>query len=201
VAECITGEGRRIHKEMESRGQKEPYNFIIVFGFTDSTFFKSSIADSDDENKIHDFIKHCKDSMGITVELKNVFLNSIFYGKKNRFVGWTGHETDEPIIKGLDGLSNSNPLWVQKWFKKIVMEIIKHPETGFEVVPKLLKAAFADLDNNNFNREQDMKFTQRLRKYLHEYDNNTWTGVLAKLLDKDKGDLVYWYETLPTKNS
>ena len=38
VAECITGEGRRIHKEMESKGQKEPYNFTIVFGFTDSTF-------------------------------------------------------------------------------------------------------------------------------------------------------------------
>lgn len=63
---------------MESRGQGEPYNFTIVFGFTDSTFFKFDIADSDDGNKICDFIKDCKDNMGITVELKNVFLNSIF---------------------------------------------------------------------------------------------------------------------------
>ena len=97
--------------------------------------------------------------MGIIVELKNVLLNSIFYGKKNRFVGWTGHETDEPVIKGLDGLSNSNPLWVQKWFKKIVIEIIKHPETRFEVVPQMLREAFSDLDKGNVDPDTEMKHT------------------------------------------
>jgi DNA polymerase I len=198
VAECITGEGRRIHKEMESKGQKEPYNFTIVFGFTDSTFFKYSREYSNDENKIYNFIKDCKESMGIIVELKNVFLNSIFYGKKNRFVGWTGRETDEPVIKGLDGLSNSNPLWVQKWFKKIVIEIIKHPETRFEVVPQMLREAFCDLDKGNFSPNIEMKYTQRLKYYALEYNEHVRTGVLAKLLDKDKGDLIYWYETIPT---
>ena len=58
--------------------------------------------------------------------------------RKIGMLAWTGHETDEPVIKGLDGLSNSNPLWVQKWFKKIVIEIIEHPETRFEVVPQML---------------------------------------------------------------
>ncbi|HXT83007.1 MAG TPA: hypothetical protein VN704_01555 [Verrucomicrobiae bacterium] len=33
VAECITGEGRRIHKSMEALAQQEPFNFEIVFGF------------------------------------------------------------------------------------------------------------------------------------------------------------------------
>ena len=84
VAECITGEGRRIHKEMKSKGQKEPYNFTIVFGFTDSTFFKLNEADNSiaERDRIYNFIQVCKDKLGITVELKNVFLNSIFYGKK-----------------------------------------------------------------------------------------------------------------------
>ena len=27
------------------------------------------------------------------------------------------------------------------------------------------------------------------------YKSYVRTGILAKLLDKDKGDLVYWYET------
>ena len=40
-----------------------------------------------------------------------------------------------------------------------------------------------------------MKFTQRLKKYPDEYKGHIRTGILAKLLDKDKGDLVYWYET------
>jgi DNA polymerase, archaea type len=192
VAECITGEGRRIHKEMESKGQSKPYNFKIVFGFTDSTFFNNIR----DEQQVQNFIKDCKDSLACAVEQKNIFVNSMFYGKKNRFVGWTGLEKDEPVIKGLDGLSNSNPLWVQHWFKLIVIEIIKHPEKRFETVPKTLMRAFSDLDNGKFNPELDMKYTQRLKKYQHDYEEHARTGVLARMLDKDKGDMVHWYETV-----
>ena len=43
VAECITAEGRRIHKQMESLAENEPYNFKVVFGFTDSTFFNAEL--------------------------------------------------------------------------------------------------------------------------------------------------------------
>ena len=89
VAECITGEGRRVHKQMEQKGQDAPYNFAIVFGFTDSTFFKDA-----SENKVKEFIAYCKNRLGYIVELKNVFLNSIFYAKKNRYVAWTGLEKD-----------------------------------------------------------------------------------------------------------
>jgi DNA polymerase I len=192
VAECITGEGRRIHKEMEAKGQREPYNFKIVFGFTDSTFF----TNIRDEQQVQNFIKDCKDNLGCTLEQKNIFVNSIFYGKKNRYITWTGSEEDEPIIKGLDGLSDSNPLWVQHWFRRITTEIIKHPERRFEAVPQMLMKAFSDLDDGNFNPELDMKYTQCLKKYQHEYEEHVRTGVLARILDKDKGDLVYWYETI-----
>jgi DNA polymerase elongation subunit (family B) len=137
---------------MEFKGQSKPYKFKIVYGFTDSTFFTNIL----DEQQVHNFIKDCKDSLGFSVELKNIFVNSIFYGKKNRFVGWTDLEKDEPVIKGLDGLSNSNPLWVQHWFRRIVIEIIKQPETRFETVPRLLMKAFSDLDNGSFNPELDL---------------------------------------------
>src|SRR5207245_1233856 len=106
VAECITAEGRRIHKQMELMAQNEPFNFKVVFGFTDSTFFNGGT-----DTKVHDFIQSCKDKLGVIVELKTVFINSIFYPKKNRYIARTGNEKDEPIIKGLDGLSESNPLW------------------------------------------------------------------------------------------
>ena len=48
------------------------------------TFFKDVGTDT----KARDFTQTCKDKLGVTVELKNVFTNSIFYGKKNRFVAW-----------------------------------------------------------------------------------------------------------------
>src|SRR5918996_2823401 len=94
---------------------------------------------------VWEFIKDCKENLGITVELKNIFVNSIFYGKKNRFVAWTGFESDEPIIKGLDGFADSNPLWIRRWFKNILIEIIRHPGTRYEMIPKMMKEAFAEL--------------------------------------------------------
>jgi DNA polymerase, archaea type len=198
VAECITAEGRRIHKQMELIAQNKPYNFEVVFGFTDSTFFKDTNADSvagKDLTKVYDFIEDCKTKLGVAVELKTVFTNSIFYGKKNRFVAWTGNEKEGPIIKGLDGLNDSNPLWVRKWFKKIVIEMVKHPETRFQVIPKMLREAHDELDGGGINLAEELKFTQRLKLHPYEYEDDVRTGILAKLLDKDKGDLVYWYET------
>jgi DNA polymerase, archaea type len=191
VAECITGEGRRIHKQMESLAENEPYKFKVVFGFTDSTFFNART----EIEKVQDFIQTCKDKLGVTVELKTVFTNSIFYPKKNRYAAWTGNEDDEPVIKGLDGLKDSNPLWVRRWFKKIVVEIIKHPETRFQVIPKMIQEAYDELDRGSINLAEELKFTQRLKLYPYEYEDHVRTGILAKLLDKDKGDLVYWYET------
>jgi len=44
------------------------------------------------------------------------------------------------------GLSDSNPFWVRKWFKKIVIEMVKHPETRFEVIPKMIQEAYDELD-------------------------------------------------------
>ena len=175
---------------MESMAENEPYNFDVVFGFTDSTFFNAGT-----DIKVQEFIQRCKDELGVVVELKTVFVNSIFYLKKNRYVAWTGKEKDEPIIKGLDGLSVSNPLWVRKWFKKIVVELVKYPRTRFEVIPKMIQEAYDELDNGRINVAEELKFTRRLKLHHYEYKNHVRTGILAKLLDKDKGDLVYWYET------
>lgn len=195
VAECITAEGRRILKEIETKGEGQPYNFTVMFGFTDSTFFK----DVTDNNVIQDFIRDCRDSLGVTIELKNVFINSIFYGKKNRFVAWTGIEKDEPIIKGLDGLADSNPLWVRKWFKVILNEIIRHPTVRFDTIPRMLKEAFYELEdicNDKPRIESELKFTQRLKKSANEYVDYVRAGSVARLLNKDKGDIIHWYETI-----
>ncbi|MDF0682296.1 MAG: DNA polymerase domain-containing protein [Candidatus Nitrosocosmicus sp.] len=202
VAECITGEGRRIHKRMEEIAQTEPFDFDIVFGFTDSIFVKVNGTDggnscSSDE-KIAQFISKCKDELGITVELKNEFKTSIFYGKKNRFVGWTGKDDQSPIIKGLDGLANSNPKWVRKWFFKIIEEIIKRPNSRLTSVPRLLKEAISELDNviskSSISTETELKFTQRLKKDPGEYKKDVKTGKLGILLGNDKGEEVHWYE-------
>ena len=47
----------------------------------------------------------------------------------------------------------------------------------------------------DFNAEEELKYTQRLNLHSYEYEPGVRAGVLAKLFGKDKGDLVYWYET------
>ncbi len=200
VAECITAEGRRIHKQMEIMAQQDPFNFEIVFGFTDSIFVRVDSKTSNKEELIREFIDKCKKELGMTVEIKNVFVNSIVYGEKNRFVGWSGKENEEIIIKGLDGLAKSNPLWVRRWFYKILNEIIKRPEKRFETIPKLLKQAIFELQNvickSKERIDEELRFTQKLRFNPEQYKQGVRAGLLGRLLDKDKGEEVYWFETV-----
>ena len=59
----------------------------------------------------------------------------------------------------------------------------------------MIKEAYDELDSGRMNVSEELKFTQRLMKYPYEYKGHPRIVELAKLLDKDKGDLVYWYET------
>ena len=200
VAECITGEGRRLHKQMESLATQN--GFDIVFGFTDSIFvrIKETINEMQDLDKVRTFITRCKEILGINIELKNILKNSIFYGKKNRFAGISINHAQEgePIIKGLDGIADSNPLWIRKWFNRIVIEMVKNPHTRFLSIFRMLREAVAELEqfSNKLEIERELKFTQRLRKYPYEYHSSVRTGVLANLLGKDKGEEVFWFEVL-----
>ena len=59
----------------------------------------------------------------------------------------------------------------------------------------MIEEAYDELDSGRINAAEELKFTQRLKLHPNEYKDHVRTGILAKLLDKDKGDLVHWYET------
>jgi hypothetical protein len=59
----------------------------------------------------------------------------------------------------------------------------------------MIQEAYDELDRGSINPEEELKFTQRLKLHPYEYEDHVRTGILAKSLDKDKGDLVHWYET------
>jgi hypothetical protein len=66
--------------------------------------------------------------------------------------------------------------------------------------PILIKEAFTELDSGRLNAEEELKYTHRLNLHSYEYEPGVRAGVLAKLLGKDKGDLVYWYGIHTQKN-
>jgi hypothetical protein len=38
--------------------------------------------------------------------------------------------------------------------------------------------------------------SNRLKKYVHEYSEHVRVGVIARLLEKDRGETIHWYETV-----
>ena len=63
----------------------------------------------------------------------------------------------------------------------------------------MLREAFDELNeicNDKLRIENELKFTQRLKKYVHEYSEHVRTGIIARLLEKDRGETIHWYETL-----
>src|SRR5918994_7842013 len=72
-----------------------------------------------------------------------------------------------------------------------MLEYVKLDQT------RTLKEAFDELNeicNDKLRVDDELKLTQRLKKYVHEYAKHIRTGVIAKLLEKDKGDIIHWYE-------
>jgi hypothetical protein len=62
----------------------------------------------------------------------------------------------------------------------------------FETILRILEESFFELEEvickNKKKIEQELKFSQRLKKYAYEYKENVRTGVLAGLLNKDRGE-------------
>jgi hypothetical protein len=51
-----------------------------------------------------------------------------------------------------------------------------------------------EICNDKLKFKDELKFTQRLKKHAYEYSEPVRTGLIARLLEKDKGDIVHWYE-------
>jgi hypothetical protein len=75
---------------------------------------------------------------------------------------------------------------------------VKNPEKRFVTIPRLLNEAGFDLKNDictsTTKIENELKFTQKLKKHPDDYDASVRTGLLGRLLEKDRGEEVYFYE-------
>jgi DNA polymerase, archaea type len=204
VSEIITGFGRLIHKQMEKMGF-ECYGFQIVFGFTDSIFIRHDAIDNTtttDSSKQHinKFLEDCQHQLNVKIEHKNRFMLTIIFDKKNRYIAWTGNSADRPILKNLDGMSRKYPTWIKQQIEKIATHLITKSNVNDDVIIPVIKQAFEDLDYGRFD-PKDMQFTEQLDKSPSQYpnDKDIRVKVLSLELGADKGELVYWYESLANK--
>ena len=91
-------------------------------------------------------------------------------------------------------MSGRYPKWIKQNIAKIATHIITSED--YHAVRSLIEEAFDELKSGKVSH-QDLAFVTKLSKEPEEYKNeNDRMRVLGKMLGAQKGDTVYWYETL-----
>ena len=194
VSEIITGFGRLIHKELKKIGQEDmAFRQYLVLQIQYLSVMVIQTNTNPDE-QIVSFIQDCKNELGIDIDHKNRSMFTIIFAQKNRYIAWTGKLQDRPILKNLDGMSRRYPKWIKQQIQKIATHLITNP--GVDVIP-IINQAFDALDYGRFD-PKDMQFTAQLDKHPNQYpeDRNVRVRILGLELGADKGEIVYWYESL-----
>jgi hypothetical protein len=95
-------------------------------------------------------------------------------------------------------MSRKYPIWIKHQLEKIATHLITKSNVD-ELIP-IIKQAFEGLDYGRFD-VKDMQFTEQLDKSPNQYpnDKDIRVKVLGLELGADKGELVYWYESLSNK--
>ncbi|MDN5868559.1 MAG: hypothetical protein L0H55_14335, partial [Candidatus Nitrosocosmicus sp.] len=120
VAELITAYGRYTLNVMQQTAVS--HGFEVIAGDTDSLFLHSGF-DEKENNNLRDFINECKDKLKIDLEHEKTFAKAIVL-KKKHYVGITEH--GEIIIKGMEGIKNDRPRWINTVFESILKDILIH---------------------------------------------------------------------------
>ncbi len=100
-AELITAIGRQTQLEM--RRIANEMGFTVLYGDTDSLFV-NNIKDNEDIRK---FIDTCKRKLNVEVSHEKTLRKLILVGKKH-YVGFPNDHTKEPIIKGMEGINQTD---------------------------------------------------------------------------------------------
>ncbi len=91
-------------------------------------------------------------------------------------------------------MSRRYPKWIKQQVQKIATNLVTNP--GVDVIP-IINQAYEELDYGRFD-PKDMQFTAQLDKHPNQYpeDRKVRVRILGLELDADKGEIVYWYESL-----
>jgi DNA polymerase I len=179
VAELITAYGRYTLREMQRI--VPAHAFAVVAGDTDSLFL-----DGGTDSGVSALIAECKDKLGVTVELKEVYSKFVNIKKKHYF----GVLADTGQIRsvGMEGKKNDRPVWVNNTFDQFLQGF----KDGNDPTLKL-KAAIDDLEGGRIDPE-DLKIRQKLSKDPDQYAQNYHCRKIGLQLGKRAGDIIWFFK-------
>lgn len=179
VAEIITAYGRYTLTEMQEIATSN--GFEVVSGDTDSLFLDGV------EKNIIDFIKECKDKLNVDVEHEKTFAKSMIL-KKKHYCGITNK--GEIIIKGMEGVKNDRPLWINKVFENFLKDTLSNRNNPIAY----LKEEIQKLNERKIDTEL-LKIYTKLSKDPLEYKTNNIQKKIGVLLKSKANDLIYHFKS------
>ena len=185
VAELITAYGRYTLDKMREKALAQ--GFEVIAGDTDSLFLHSKLDKIQNKIRLEDFINECKDTLKIDVEHEKTFTRAIIL-KKKHYVGITEH--GEIIIKGMEGIKNDRPRWINTVFESILKDILIHgnnPLIRIKEELQKLKEKKIDLEA--------LKIYTKLSKNPQDYKSNNIQKKIGILLDAKANDLIYHFKS------
>jgi DNA polymerase I len=183
VAELTTGFGRQTLQFMQHIA-KEVYGFTIIYGDTDSIF----VTDVKKENEIMKFIAECSILLDIDVEPSEVFKKFLII-KKKHYIGILEDENIEPVIKGMEGIKNDRPVWINK-IEKQFAEDIKNgndPTLNIGNQYRVMQSGLVPLE--------ELLIKGILQKDPNEYPKNRVQRLVGTELHSSKGDTIKYYKS------
>ena len=183
VAELTTAFGRHVLQHMQHIA-KEVYDFKIIYGDTDSIF----VTDVKKENDIMKFIAECSILLDIDVELSEVFKKFLII-KKKHYIGILEEENLEPVIKGMEGIKNDRPIWINKIEKQFAEDIKngKDPTLNISNQYRAMQSELVPLE--------ELLIKSILQKDPNEYPKNRVQRLVGTELHSSRGDTIKYYKS------
>jgi DNA polymerase, archaea type len=183
VAELTTAFGRLTLQYMQHIA-KEVYDFDIIYGDTDSIFVTSVKK----QNDIMKFIAECSILLDVDVEVSDIYKNFLIT-KKKHYIGISQDKSDEPVIKGMEGIKSDRPPWINRIIKEFADDI----KDSKDPIPKIHKE-FVTMESGHVPLE-DLEIRLMLTKDPSEYPENSLQRILGTELDATQGDSIKYYKS------
>jgi len=189
VATLIAAYGRHILTEMQKLAAGTDHKFKITYGDTDSLFLIKGDGDKPPlQEDIKHFINQCKANLGVQVKHEKAFTKCLI-SKKKHYIGIPEGLTQDPVIRGFEGIKSDRVPWVRDIFSEVVQDY----KYGRNPISKI-KQALSDLNQRNIrNMEHALLKSTRLRLDPEDYENNCIQKRIGLELGLSRGDTVTYY--------
>ena len=185
VAELTTAFGRKVLQYMKETA-KEVYEFIVIYGDTDSIF----VTNIYHRKWIDKFITECLIVDEVDVEVDKVFTKFLIT-KKKHYIGIYENSNKQPEIKGMEGIKSDRPLWIQKLEKQFASDL----KNAINPVANLQKE-YRRMEEGQVPIEE-LRIKLVLQKNPDEYPENSLQRKLSleKGRNLQQGDSIIYYKS------